>query len=42
MIVGECVLVKAFGSDVCVELEEMAFKAMLDNNMQAMIDSTAQ
>lgn len=40
MIVGEIVLVKAFGSDVCIEYEEMAFKSMLENNMEAMIDST--
>lgn len=42
MIIGEIVTVKSLGSDVCSELEELAFKALLENNMQAMIDSTAK
>lgn len=41
MILGE-VLLSDTKSKVTVELEELAFKAMLENNMQSIVDSVAQ
>lgn len=41
MILGE-VLLSDTKSKVTVEFEELAFKAMLENNMQKIVDSVAQ
>ena len=42
MNVGEILSIKYLGSKVTEELEEVAFKAMLEANMADIVDSVAQ